>query len=188
MIVTQGAVQSNHVRQSAAAACKLGMKCHVLLERRVPDRDESYEKTGNVFLDKLFGTTFEFRPNGLDMNAEALEVTEGLRSAGHKPYFIPGGGSNATGALGYAKCAQEIADQSIRSGLHFQWLVMGTGSSGTQAGLVAGFHILGYDLPVMGISVRQPKERQTGAVLATTQKNAGPSGRLRNRTGQDPGR
>ncbi|WP_306145501.1 D-cysteine desulfhydrase [Roseibium sp. MMSF_3412] len=170
MIVTQGAVQSNHVRQSAAAACKLGMKCHVLLERRVPDRDESYEKTGNVFLDKLFGTTFEFRPNGLDMNAEALEVTESLRNAGHKPYFIPGGGSNATGALGYANCAQEVVDQSVQSGLHFQWLVMGTGSSGTQAGLVAGFHILEYDLPVMGISVRQPKERQTGAVLATTQK------------------
>ena len=65
MLVTQGAVQSNHVRQTAAAACKVGMKCHVLLERRVPDRDASYEETGNVLLDNLFGATYEFRPNRL---------------------------------------------------------------------------------------------------------------------------
>lgn len=170
MVVTQGAVQSNHVRQAAAAACRLGMKCHVLLERRVPGRAKAYEETGNVLLDKLFGATFEFRPDGLDMNAEAQDVAHRLRVAGHRPYFIPGGGSNATGALGYASCAQEIVDQCAESGLRFQWLVMGTGSSGTQAGLVAGFHLLGYDLPVMGISVRQPRERQTLAVYATTQK------------------
>lgn len=170
MVVTQGAVQSNHVRQTAAAACRLGLDCHVLLERRVPDRDASYEETGNVFLDKLFGVTYEFRPAGLDMNAEAEAVTDRLRAEGRQPYFIPGGGSNAIGALGYANCAQEIADQCAETGQQFQWLVMGTGSSGTQAGLVAGFHTLGYDLPVMGISVRQPHERQVNAVHATTQK------------------
>lgn len=170
MVVTQGAVQSNHVRQTAAAACRLGLDCHVLLERRVPDRDASYEETGNVFLDKLFGVTYEFRPAGLDMNAEAEAVTDRLRAEGRQPYFIPGGGSNAIGALGYANCAQEIADQCAEIGQQFQWLVMGTGSSGTQAGLVAGFHTLGYNLPVMGISVRQPHERQVNAVHATTQK------------------
>lgn len=170
MVVTQGAVQSNHVRQTAAAACRLGMACHVLLERRVPDRDPSYEETGNVFLDKLFGATFEFRPDGLDMNAEAEAVTERLRGEGYRPYFIPGGGSNAVGALGYASCAQEIVDQCNESGQRFDWLVMGTGSSGTQAGLVAGFHMLEHDLPVMGISVRQPRGRQINAVHATTQK------------------
>lgn len=170
MVVTQGAVQSNHVRQTAAAACRLGLDCHVLLERRVPDRDASYEETGNVFLDKLFGVTYEFRPAGLDMNAEAEAVTDRLRAERRQPYFIPGGGSNAIGALGYANCAQEIADQCAETGQQFQWLVMGTGSSGTQAGLVAGFHTLGYDLPVMGISVRQPHERQVNAVHATTQK------------------
>jgi len=170
MLVTQGAVQSNHVRQTAAAACKVGMKCHVLLERRVPDRDASYETTGNVLLDNLFGTTHEFRPAGLDMNAEAEAVVEQLRAKGHRPYFIPGGGSNPTGALGYANCAQEIADQTAASGQHFDWLVMGTGSTGTQAGLVAGFHTIGNPLPVMGISVRQPRERQMNAVHALTQK------------------
>lgn len=168
MLVTQGAVQSNHVRQTAAAACKVGMKCHALLERRVPDKAESYEATGNVLLDRIFGATTEFRPAGLDMNAEAEAVVENLKAEGHRPYFIPGGGSNATGALGYVSCALEIAQQELESGLHFDWLVMGTGSTGTQAGLVAGFHASGRELPVMGVSVRQPRERQVNAVLNLT--------------------
>ena len=170
MLVTQGAVQSNHVRQTAAAACKVGMKCHVLLERRVPGRDDAYETTGNVLLDSIFGATHEFRPDGLDMNAEAGAVTDRLRTEGHRPYFIPGGGSNPTGALGYANCAQEIADQTRSSRQHFDWLVMGTGSTGTQAGLVAGFHAINHALPVMGVSVRQPRERQMQAVHTLTQK------------------
>lgn len=164
MLVTQGAVQSNHVRQTAAAACKVGMKCHVLLERRVPNRQDSYEETGNVLLDNIFGATHEFRPAGLDMNAEASIVAEKLKAKGHRPYFIPGGGSNPTGALGYACCAQEIVEHSSKTGETFDWLVMGTGSTGTQAGLVAGFHALGHALPVMGVSVRQPRERQIKAV------------------------
>ncbi|MDE0345678.1 MAG: D-cysteine desulfhydrase [Boseongicola sp.] len=170
MLVTQGAVQSNHVRQTAAAACKVGMKCHVLLERRVPGRDASYEETGNVLLDNLFGATHEFRPAGLDMNAEAEAVTRALCAKGHRPYFIPGGGSNPTGALGYANCAQEIADFSRGTGQNFDWLVMGTGSTGTQAGLVAGFAAIGHDLPVMGVSVRHPRERQMNAVHGLTRK------------------
>jgi len=170
MLVTQGAVQSNHVRQTAAAACKAGMKCHVLLERRVPDRDAAYEVTGNVLLDALFGATHEFRPAGLDMNAEAQAVTDRLASEGHKPYFIPGGGSNPTGALGYALCAQKIAEHCRTTGEPFDWLVMSTGSTGTHAGLVAGFTALGVDLPVMGVSVRQPRARQIAAVHGLTNK------------------
>ncbi|MBV2361574.1 D-cysteine desulfhydrase [Thalassococcus sp. CAU 1522] len=170
MLVTQGAVQSNHVRQTAAAACKVGMKCHVLLERRVPNRDAAYEVTGNVLLDALFGATHEFRPAGLDMNAEAEAVTETLRAQGHRPYFIPGGGSNPTGALGYVNCAQEIVDHSHDTGQRFDWLVMSTGSTGTHAGLVAGFAALDFHLPVMGVSVRQPRERQMNAVHGLTQK------------------
>jgi L-cysteate sulfo-lyase len=170
ILVTQGAVQSNHVRQTAAAACKVGMKCHVLLERRVPGRDPSYEETGNVLLDALFGASHEFRPAGLDMNAEAEAVAETLRAKGHTAYFIPGGGSNATGALGYVKCAEEIADFSNETGTEFDWLVMSTGSTGTHAGLVAGFVAMGHRLPVMGVSVRQPRERQIKAVHGLLQK------------------
>jgi len=168
MLVTQGAVQSNHVRQTAAAACKTGLDCHALLERRVPDRAPDYEHTGNVLLDRLFGCSIEFRPPGLDMNAEAQAVVETLRAEGRRPYFIPGGGSNAVGALGYAGCAEEIVNEQQISGTHFDHLVMATGSTGTQAGLVAGLHALGSALPVMGISVRQPHERQVNAVHALT--------------------
>lgn len=172
MLVTQGAVQSNHVRQTAAAACKHSLKSHALLERRVANRPSLYESTGNVFLDRLFGTTLEFRPSGLDMNAEGQAATERLRAAGHRPYFIPGGGSNPTGALGYVVCAQEIAQQCEDEGRAFDWLVMATGSTGTHAGLLAGFHALGFDLPVMGVSVRQPRARQISAVHTLAQATA----------------
>ncbi len=121
MLVTQGAVQSNHVRQTAAAACKFGLDCHALLERRVPDRAADYERTGNVLFDHIFGTTIEFRPPGLDMNAEARAVTEKFAANGRKPYFIPGGGSNEIGALGYVSCAYEMLAQFDAQG----WMLAG---------------------------------------------------------------
>jgi len=174
MLVTQGAIQSNHVRQTAAAASRHGLKCHALLEHRVAEPGPAYGSTSNVFLDRLFGATLEYRPSGLDMNVEAASVTERLRDAGHRPYFIPGGGSNTVGALGYVDVAQEIMRQCTEQNLRFDWLVMATGSTGTHAGLLAGFHALDVDLPVMGVSVRQPRERQMAAVhalaLATTGK------------------
>jgi len=163
-------VQSNHVRQTAAAACRYGLKCHGLLERRVPDTDSGYESTGNVLLDNLFGASLEFRPPGLDMNAEAQAAAERLRAEGHRPYFIPGGGSNEIGALGYVSCAQEIVRQSADMGIQFDWIVMGTGSTGTQAGLVAGLHALDANLPVMGISVRQKRDMQIKAVHGLTER------------------
>ena len=164
MLVTQGAVQSNHVRQTAAAACKFGLDCHALLERRVPDRAADYETTGNVLFDHIFGTTIEFRPPGLDMNAEARTVTEKFSVNGRKPYFIPGGGSNEIGALGYVSCAYEMLAQFDAQGLDVGWIVLASGSAGTHAGLLAGLHAAGSDIPVMGISVRQPRERQIAAV------------------------
>jgi len=177
MVVTQGAVQSNHVRQTAAAACRHGLDCHALLERRVPHADREYEHSGNVLLDQLFGATLEYREGGLDMNAEAEAVAEGFRAQGRRPYFIPGGGSNETGALGYVVCAQEIVTQSRASGVHFDWIVMGTGSTGTQAGLVAGLHALDTNLPVMGVSVRQPRARQITAVHELAERTAGQLGK-----------
>jgi L-cysteate sulfo-lyase len=170
MLVTQGAVQSNHVRQTAAAACKFGLDCHALLERRVPGRAADYETTGNVLFDQMFGTTIEFRPAGLDMNAEARAVTESFAANGRKPYFIPGGGSNEIGALGYVSCAYEMLRQFDEQGLNVGWIVLASGSAGTHAGLLAGLHAAGSDIPVMGISVRQPRDKQIAAVhkLAVT--------------------
>ncbi len=165
VIVTQGAVQSNHVRQTAAAAAKLGLKCRILLERRVPGTAPDYETTGNVFLDYLYGAEVAFRPGGADMNAEAEALCGDLRAQGAKPYFIPGGGSNKIGALGYVDCVQELLKQSSSSGIPIHRIVHATGSAGTQAGLVAGLAALGSDIPVLGISVRQPKARQEDAVF-----------------------
>ena len=147
------------------------MPCAVL-ERRVPDVASSYETTGNVLFDHMFGATMEFRPSGLDMNAEAQEVTNSLRDAGNNPYFIPGGGSNEIGALGYVSSAQEILQQITAQNLDPKWIVVATGSAGTQAGLVAGFHAHDCDIPIMGISVRQPHDVQVENVYRLAVKTA----------------
>jgi len=172
VVVTQGAVQSNHVRQTAAAACRHGLDCHGLLERRVADAGPAYERTGNVFLNQVFGATLEFRPAGLDMNGEAQIAADKLSAQGRKPYVIPGGGSNEIGALGYVVCAQELEAQSRDAGKKIDWLVMATGSTGTQAGLVAGLHAIGSTIRVMGISVRQDTDTQVKAVHALAEKVA----------------
>ncbi|MFZ4480273.1 MAG: D-cysteine desulfhydrase [Rhodoferax sp.] len=159
-IVTQGATQSNHVRQTIAAANKFGLKSTVLLEERVSGAHADYYSNGNVLLDQIFGATIETRPSGLDMNNELVAVGKRLRNTGEKPYLIPGGGSNAIGALGYVVSAQEIIAQSNELGLHIDRVVHATGSTGTQAGLVVGFEGSNSQIPVLGISVRAPKDRQ----------------------------
>ena len=171
VVVTQGAVQTNHGRQTAAAAARLGLACEILLERRVREPEPGYEVQGNVLLDRLFGATLSFHEPG-DMNALALARTEELRAAGRKAYFIPGGGSNTVGALGYVDCALELLKQANDSGLRIDYLVHATGSTGTQAGLLAGLEGANTGIPVLGISVRQPKARQEEAVYALAQATA----------------
>lgn len=171
-VITQGAVQSNHVRQTAAAACKHGLACEILLERRVPDTAPDYETTGNVLLDRLYDAKIAFRPGGIDMNAAALELAEEVKARGGKPYFIPGGGSNRVGALGYVNCALELLQQANDSGLRIDVLVHGTGSAGTQAGLVAGLEGCNSGIKVLGISVRQPKAKQEEAVYRLASETA----------------
>ncbi|MGB7287885.1 MAG: D-cysteine desulfhydrase [Salaquimonas sp.] len=159
-LVTQGATQSNHVRQTAAAARKLGMKCYALLERRVTNQGDQYEQAGNVLLDDLLKCEYEFRDAGPDMNVEGQAYADRLSEKGHKTYFIPGGGSNTIGALGYANAAAELVYQADSMGIHFNKLVHATGSAGTQAGLVAGFHAMNTPIDIVGISVRANKEKQ----------------------------
>ncbi len=159
-IVTQGAVQSNHVRQTAEMARKFGMTCTALLEHRVETNDRDYLSSGNVLLDQLFGCRIEYRPPGLDMNAEAEAKGAALRAAGETAYVIPGGGSNAVGALGYVSCAQELIQQADELGLRIDRIVTATGSAGTQAGLVVGLEGTNANIPVLGIGVRLPADRQ----------------------------
>ena len=160
LVMTQGATQSNHARQTAAFAAKLGMDCHILLEDRTGYKDENYNYNGNVLLDVLHGATYETRNAGLDMNAEMESVAENFRRQGKRVYTIPGGGSNTTGALGYANCALELVGQANDRGLVIDHIVHATGSTGTQAGLVTGLKALNANIPVMGISVRAAKEAQ----------------------------
>src|ERR1700712_1161550 len=137
-LVTQGAVQSNHVRQTAAVARKFSMTCTALLEHRVETNDRDYLGSGNVLLDKLFGCKIEYRPGGLDMNAEAEKRGAELRAEGESVYVIPGGGSNKVGALGYVSCAQELMQQADEIGLRIDRIVTATGSARTQARLGGG--------------------------------------------------
>src|SRR4051795_3111969 len=157
-IVTQGAVQSNHVRQTAAVARRFAMTCTALLEHRVETNDPDYRDSGNVLLDKLFGCRIEHRPAGLDMNAEAEKKGAELRANGESVYVIPGGGSNVVGALGYVSCAQELLQQADALGLRIARIVSATGSAGTHAGLVVGLEGCNANIPVLGIGVRLPRD------------------------------
>ncbi|MDX2272382.1 MAG: D-cysteine desulfhydrase [Cyanobacteriota bacterium] len=164
-LIAQGAVQSNHVRQTAAAAARLGLKCEILLEDRVPDADPSYYQTGNLFLSHLLGGQTHLYPSDTDMEGAMQTVAQQVRSAGGIPYIIPGGGSNPTGALGYVAFAQEFLYQAGEQNLRVDWLVHATGSSGTQAGLVAGLQGLNSGIPILGISVRRNQSSQVEKVL-----------------------
>ncbi len=171
-IITQGATQSNHARQTTAAAAKLGMECHILLEDRTGSNDPSYILNGNVLLDQLHGATISKRGGGTDMNAEMQALAETLLAEGRTPYVIPGGGSNAIGALGYVNCARELAEQAAGTGLRIDALVHATGSSGTQAGLVTGLAAIQSDIHLLGIGVRAPQEKQEQMVFDLAQKTA----------------
>ncbi|MBR0673631.1 D-cysteate sulfo-lyase [Neoroseomonas soli] len=164
-VITQGATQSNHARQTAAAAARLGLTCHLLLEDRTGRRDDAYAKSGNVLLDTLHGAVIGQRPAGADMPAEMEALAARLKAEGRRPYVIPGGGSNTVGALGYANAALELLAQAAESGLRIDHVVHATGSAGTQAGLVAGLVALNSGIPVLGIGVGQPRAVMEAKVL-----------------------
>ncbi|RMF76322.1 MAG: D-cysteine desulfhydrase [Acidobacteria bacterium] len=171
-LITVGAVQSNHVRQTAAAAARCGLHCEVLLERRVPDTPADYERTGNVQLDRLCGAVVHFRDGGVDMLAEAEELAGRLAAQGRRPYVIPGGGSNPVGALGYALAAFEIVGQLAEREIVVDRIVHATGSTGTQAGLLAGLHAMNVRIPVLGICVSRPEAQQVPLVHDLAQRTA----------------
>lgn len=171
-LVTQGAVQSNHVRQTAAAAAAHGLACEIILEERTGSKASDYVGNGNVLLDRLFGATIRTVPSGTDMVAELEKTAAEVRARGGNPYVIPGGGSNPVGALGYVDCAREIVVQADEMDLEVHRIVTATGSAGTHAGLVAGLAVMGADIPVLGIGVRAPKDRQEANVFKLAEETA----------------
>jgi L-cysteate sulfo-lyase len=171
-IITQGATQSNHCRQTAAIATRLGLRCEVLLENRTGSQDPDYTESGNVFLDRLFGAAVRHYRGGTNMDAAMEDVAEEIRKSGGTPYIVPGGGSNPVGALGYVNCALELLAQASDQGLRIDWLVHATGSAGTQAGLLVGLEGAHSGIPVLGIGVNAPKDAQEKRVHDLAQRTA----------------
>jgi L-cysteate sulfo-lyase len=161
-VITLGAVQSNHARQTAAACAKLGIECHLVLSRRVRWSHAEYEVSGNPLLDRLVGATVRICA-GADVERIGTELIDRLSREGKRPYLIPTGGSNALGALGYARCAREIASQAAALGFTPDVIVHATSSGGTQAGLVAGCAAFAPATRVLGINVY---DRNTDALTA----------------------
>jgi L-cysteate sulfo-lyase len=164
-VITVGAVQSNHVRQTAAAACKLGMRCEVLLEHRVADPSELYRNSGNVLLDRIFGARLREFAKGTDFDAAMESVADEVRASGGVPYIVPGGASNPVGALGYVGCGEELLQQFDEQELKVDHLVTATGSAGTHGGLAVGLRASGSDLPILGIGVNAPQDVQEKRVF-----------------------
>jgi L-cysteate sulfo-lyase len=163
-VITPGAVQSNHARQTAAAAAKLGMGCHLLLENIAADTDRDYRGSGNFLLDRIFDAQVHHFPNGTDLDLAAESLMAELRETGKVPYVIPVGGSSALGALGYVACAVEIMEQAKKHKLRIDHLIHASGSAGTQAGLLAGLHSHASKISVLGICVSRGAEEQAKKV------------------------
>ena len=173
MVMTQGATQSNHARQTAAFAAKVGMDCHILLEDRTGSNNLNYNHNGNVLLDHLHGASTQKIKGADNMNAELEKVAQSYREkTGRKVYTVPGGGSNATGALGYVNCAFEMLSQFNDRHLKVDHIVHATGSAGTQAGLAVGLKAMNAPIALLGIGTNAPKEKQEAKIFALAEKTA----------------
>jgi L-cysteate sulfo-lyase len=175
-VVTAGAWQSNHSRQTAAAAARLGLKCHLLLCNLVGFTEPAYRQNGNILLDRLHDATIHelSGPNGEDvltyLNSEVDKYTQRLKEQGARPYAIPVGASNPIGALGYVGCAGEIVAQARELDLKIDAIVHRSGSAGTQAGLVAGLAVSDVHIPVIGIGGgKAPKDLEELVFQMATQ-------------------
>jgi D-cysteine desulfhydrase family pyridoxal phosphate-dependent enzyme len=144
-LVTLGAAQSNHCRQTAAAAVACGLRCELILNGKKPELPQ-----GNLFLDELFGATIHWieRPQRA---AKSAELMAQLKAAGRKPYLIPVGGSNGVGALGYVTAMTEMMEQI--KGRNINRIVFGSSSGGTQAGMVVGARVAGFKGQITGIGI-----------------------------------
>jgi D-cysteine desulfhydrase len=160
-LVTCGAPQSNHCRITLSAAVKEGLQCRFVIEERVPGSFRE-DASGNHFLFRLLGVdSITVVPAGTNMAQAMQQLAEELAAQGRKAYVIPGGGSNALGGLGYVACAQELQQQLFEQSLRLDAVVVGSGSSGTHGGLLAGFLGNRIQVPIFGVGVsREPVDQQ----------------------------
>ena len=163
LVVTVGAVQSNHTRQTAAACAILGLKCLIVLEQRLTYAPKVYMTSGNVFLDKLFGAEVILCPSGKDVKEYAEEIMAERKNKGVNPYYIPVGGSNHIGELGYVECMREIIEQDKNN--LFTHIVLATGSGGTHSGSIVGKTYYKSNIEIIGFSVKDEKHNQEEKVF-----------------------
>lgn len=166
-LVTAGAVQSNHVRQTAAVAAKLGLHCVALLENPINTRAENYLTNGNRLLLDLFNVQVEMCEALTQPDAQLAELAVRLEAQGFRPYIVPVGGSNALGALGYVESALEIAAQT--EGTRIASVVVASGSAGTHAGLAVGLEKTLPDVDLIGVTVSRTVAQQKPKVVALQQ-------------------
>ncbi len=157
MMISAGAIQSNHCRQTAAAAAKFGFECVLVLTGELPD-----QPSANFMLDELFGAKIVNVPDRADRDRVLKETFDEAASDGKKPYLVPYGGSSTTGAMGYTFAMEEFMKQDV----HADWIIFGTSSGGTHAGLVLGQRIFGYKGKVFGISIDESEERLKAHISA----------------------
>lgn len=171
-LITAGAIQSNHVRQTAAIAAKLGLGCVALLENPIGTDDSNYLGNGNRLLLDLFDAKVELVDNLDNADQQLQALAERLRSNGKQPYLVPIGGSNALGALGYVRAGLELAEQIKDTGLHFAAVVLASGSAGTHSGLALALSDVLPELPVIGVTVSRTDEDQRPKVQGLAERTA----------------
>src|SRR6266699_5308774 len=148
MLISGGAIQSNHCRQTAAAAARFGFKCILVLTG-----DKPQQASGNLLLDQLFGAQIVYVADRKDRDSILQETFDRATNEGSNPYLVPYGGSNATGALGYAFAMKELIDQNISA----DWIVFASSSGGTQAGLLTGQRIFRFNGKIVESALMNPK-------------------------------
>ena len=148
-LITGGALQSNHCRQTAAAAARFGLDCILVLNGELPD-----QPSANLLLDQMFGAELVTIPDRALRDQTLQDTYDKAISDGRRPYLVTYGGSSPTGALGYAYAMKEFLEQNISA----DWIVFGTSSGGTHAGLVLGQRVFGYMGKVLGISIDEPED------------------------------
>ncbi|MBP6563264.1 MAG: D-cysteine desulfhydrase family protein [Neisseriaceae bacterium] len=171
VIITTGGLQSNHARLTAAACARLNLRCILVLSSPVPLSDEDYVNNGNTLLNNLLGAEVHLVPPTTTAAAMIAQLTQDLTAQGLVPYFMPTGGSTATGCLGYVNAALEIIAQEQALGLTFDQVLLANGSSGTHAGLSAGFAVAQHPTQVKSYAVlanRQVTQEQTHTLVAET--------------------
>lgn len=167
-LITAGAIQSNHVRQTAAVAAKLGLHCVALLENPIGTHAENYLTNGNRLLLDLFNVQVEMVEALTDPTAQLDELATRLEAQGFRPYIIPVGGSNALGALGYVESALEITQQ-CEGAVSLSSVVVASGSAGTHAGLAVGLEQLLPDVELIGVTVSRSVADQKPKVVTLQQ-------------------